>query len=82
MSSASPFDPPHIPLSQRAPDELRARATELRAMAATATTDDAKVALLTLADRFLGIAMRREAETLEAGYAGTDQEATGTRSSR
>jgi len=49
----------HIPLSERAADELLARAAELRLMAETATTADVMQALLTLADRYVALAEKR-----------------------
>ena len=52
----------YVPLSQRAPAELRRRAEELLRMAATATTPHTKTSLEILAQRFLTLAERREAE--------------------
>ena len=53
---------PYVPLSKRAPRELRSRAEELLRMAATATTQHTKVSLETLARRFMELARRRESE--------------------
>ena len=52
----------YVPLSKRAPAELRHRADELLRMASTATTQNTKMSLETLAARFLALADRREAE--------------------
>lgn len=52
----------YVPLSQRAPAELRRRADELLRMAETATTPHTKTSLETLAQRFLALADHREAE--------------------
>ena len=48
-----------VPLSQRQSDELRAKADELRRMAATASTRDVAKALLALADRYGALAEAR-----------------------
>lgn len=60
VSTDMAFD--HVPLAERAADELLARAVELRAMAATATTQDVVRALQVLADRYVALAERRRAE--------------------
>jgi hypothetical protein len=46
----------------RTVSELRARADELRRMAATARTADVQTALIALAERFEGLALTRSAE--------------------
>ena len=51
--------PDHVPLSNRASEDLLARAEELRRMAATATTEDVMKALLVLADRYVALAEKR-----------------------
>jgi hypothetical protein len=56
------MDSHYMPLSKRAPAELRRRADELLRMAATATTENTKASLETLAERFLALAEQREAE--------------------
>lgn len=52
-------DAVYIPVSQRSSRQLLARAAELRGMATTATTEDVARALLTLADRYAGLAAKR-----------------------
>jgi hypothetical protein len=52
--------PGSMPLCQRPSRQLWARAAELRRMAATARTADAKVALEALAARFAALAVQRE----------------------
>ncbi len=56
-------DAPFRRSSDRTVDELRSRATELRAMAQTARTADVQAALLTLADRFAALADQKPANT-------------------
>jgi hypothetical protein len=48
----------------RTVSELRARADELRRMAATARTADVQTALIALAERFEGLAVTRSAGQL------------------
>lgn len=62
MPAYDVMDSAYIPLSKRAPAELRRRADELLRMAATATTQHTKTSLETLAARFKALADRREAE--------------------
>lgn len=52
----------YVPLSKRAPAELRSRADELMRMAATATTSQTRTSLEILAARFLALADQRESE--------------------
>ncbi len=52
----------HVPLSRRTSDEILAKEAELRAMAATATTEEVARALRTLADRYAELAKKRRAE--------------------
>ena len=53
---------PHVPLSRRSSQEIRAQAETYRRMATTARTVYAVLALERVAARFLAIAERREAE--------------------
>ena len=63
----------YIPLSERPSRELRARSAELAAMAETARTAEAKIALEVLASRFAVMAARRKAaESLDPTSFGTD----------
>jgi hypothetical protein len=57
------MDSAWVPLSQRQSDELRAKADELRRMAATASTPDVAKALLALADRYAALAEARRARS-------------------
>ena len=67
--------PNRIPLSRRPSQELRTRAIELSRMAATARTADARIALETLAARFVVIATQRErAEELMLNHDNAEQE--------
>ena len=50
-----------MPLAAQATREVRAKASEMRAMAATATTQDVMSALLRLAERYDALAAAREA---------------------
>ena len=65
MPAYDVMDSSYVPLSKRAPAELRRRADELLRMAATATTQHTRISLETLAARFLALADRREAEQTE-----------------
>jgi hypothetical protein len=61
VTSLSSYTHPGLmPLCQRRSHELWARAAEMRRMAATARTADAKVALEALAARFVALAVERE----------------------
>ena len=62
MTSCSIMDSVQTPLAERTSNELRARAAELRRMAATATTADTRASLESLAERFTVLADRREAQ--------------------
>jgi hypothetical protein len=50
----------YVPISDRTPEELLARAAEVRRMAGTATTFDVSEALLRLAERYEAAAADRE----------------------
>ena len=54
----------------RAVSELRERAEELRRMAATARTTDTHVALMSLAQRFDALALKRSGEEPDDASAG------------
>jgi hypothetical protein len=61
VTSLSSYTRPGLmPLNRRPSHELWERAAELRRMAATARTADAKVALEALAARFAALAVQRE----------------------
>ena len=49
----------YVPLADRTADQLKEHAEELRRMAATASTPDVRRALLSLADRYAGLADKR-----------------------
>jgi hypothetical protein len=58
-SSISSDGSGYVPLSRRTSEQLLASADELRQMASTATMADVAQALLTLADRYAGLAEKR-----------------------
>ena len=53
------MDSNYIPLASRTADQLQANAEDLRRMATTASTDDVRRALLTLAERYAALAEKR-----------------------
>jgi hypothetical protein len=60
VTAFTAMDSVWVPLSQRQSDELRAKADEMRRMAATARTPDVAKALLALAARYAALAEARQ----------------------